>query len=619
MGTCLNSLLASVCLVLVYTALPVTSSNSQNVDISCRNGWLKADNSCYYWTVADQVTWADARRECQSRRADLMVINSAKEQDWVNVQTQEENTDGWWVGLSYSVDDVQWEWLDTTVDISNIQWNLEPDNYENEDCCAINEYGKFSDDACREHYGYICKVPRTKDEACPTPATDGRWSFLDYACYFISDPSDTSDRLTWTDARTKCQGLKPTGVAANMDLVSIVTADESRFFNEKLGDLSNAGMAVKWWTGLNDQQAESIYKWSDGSAWNSSYTPWDYAPSTDRSEDQSCGLMYTGGVVDDTKCSARAGYICETSAVHKWTPLGCSAHWIRGGQHCYRFQNRTQVTWTAARKNCQHDGGDLLKIDNVDEKYWFDHMYLAGGRGYWTGLNDQAQEGDFVWADGSAPDNTLVQWDSEPDNAHNQDCTVIMSDGSFSDQSCASRAGYVCKYTKDPGEQCATGWATYQQAGCYYISSGNRSRGVMWDEVKQRCLDLAHIYDNELQAFYLYIQSQAEMTWLVSQLQLQPDLGMMWWTGLNDITIEGAWTWATDFANPVDMTLIPWDTEPNNYGGNEDCAVMLPGGRYNDMPCTAKSYYICKSAAGLGVVVSSMVMWAGVLATLLAR
>lgn len=37
-----------------------------------------------------------------------------------------------------------------------------------------------------------------------------------------------------------------------------------------------------------------------------------------------------------------------------------------------------------------------------------------------------------------------------------------------------------------------------------------------------------------------------------------------------------------------------WANEPNNAGGNENCAAMYVGGRYNDLPCDAKSYFICE-------------------------
>ena len=42
----------------------------------------------------------------------------------------------------------------------------------------------------------------------------------------------------------------------------------------------------------------------------------------------------------------------------------------------------------------------------------------------------------------------------------------------------------------------------------------------------------------------------------------------------------------------------PWNAEPNNAGGDEDCAIMYEGGRYNDFPCSAKAFYICEKPVG---------------------
>lgn len=37
-----------------------------------------------------------------------------------------------------------------------------------------------------------------------------------------------------------------------------------------------------------------------------------------------------------------------------------------------------------------------------------------------------------------------------------------------------------------------------------------------------------------------------------------------------------------------------WANEPNNAGGNENCAAMYDGGRYNDLPCDNQAYFICE-------------------------
>ena len=68
-----------------------------------------------------------------------------------------------------------------------------------------------------------------------------------------------------------------------------------------------------------------------------------------------------------------------------------------------------------------------------------------------------------------------------------------------------------------------------------------------------------------------------------------------WWIGFNDISSEGAWTWAS--GQPV--TYAPWGGgEPNNGGGNEDCGQINrfhPALTWNDEPCSTGYPYICEA------------------------
>lgn len=66
------------------------------------------------------------------------------------------------------------------------------------------------------------------------------------------------------------------------------------------------------------------------------------------------------------------------------------------------------------------------------------------------------------------------------------------------------------------------------------------------------------------------------------------------WTGGNDIDVEGQWRWVTS-GNP--FTFTDWGPgEPNDTGGNEDCMLLLSntGYTWNDLPCSTNSLYICE-------------------------
>lgn len=67
------------------------------------------------------------------------------------------------------------------------------------------------------------------------------------------------------------------------------------------------------------------------------------------------------------------------------------------------------------------------------------------------------------------------------------------------------------------------------------------------------------------------------------------NVGSEWWIGLSDSDDEGLFRW--DDGSAVDYTT--WNTgEPNDWGGNEDCAE-LAWGIWNDLPCDYSIGYIC--------------------------
>lgn len=67
-----------------------------------------------------------------------------------------------------------------------------------------------------------------------------------------------------------------------------------------------------------------------------------------------------------------------------------------------------------------------------------------------------------------------------------------------------------------------------------------------------------------------------------------------YWMGAEDYTKEGDWRWVSDLSK---VQYSGWQSgEPNNWLGNEDCALFyLPHSlNWNDGRCNFKSGYICE-------------------------
>uniref|UniRef100_A0A3Q4MZL4 C-type lectin domain-containing protein n=1 Tax=Neolamprologus brichardi TaxID=32507 RepID=A0A3Q4MZL4_NEOBR len=82
----------------------------------------------------------------------------------------------------------------------------------------------------------------------------------------------------------------------------------------------------------------------------------------------------------------------------------CGEDWEHHGGKCYYFSTR-KSSWTESRGECRSKGGDLVKIDSREEQKFLDQrlkdiMNYPQDK-FWFGLTDSAEEGRWLWVDGS--------------------------------------------------------------------------------------------------------------------------------------------------------------------------------------------------------------------------
>ncbi|KAF5891825.1 C-type lectin domain family 4 member E-like isoform X1, partial [Clarias magur] len=73
-------------------------------------GWRFCSSSIYYIST-NQKSWTESRRYCRERGADLVIINSREEQEFIIKQLDDDEA---WIGLSKDVTEGKWKWLDGT-------------------------------------------------------------------------------------------------------------------------------------------------------------------------------------------------------------------------------------------------------------------------------------------------------------------------------------------------------------------------------------------------------------------------------------------------------------------------------------------------------------------------
>uniref|UniRef100_A0AAX7VBR1 C-type lectin domain-containing protein n=2 Tax=Astatotilapia calliptera TaxID=8154 RepID=A0AAX7VBR1_ASTCA len=125
----------------------------EKIKEKCPDPWTRFGSSCYFKST-EKKTWSDSMRACQEKGADLVMINSKEEQEFVSKFGGES-----WIGLyvKYTSGRSKWEWVDGSA-LTETFWAEGHGNAK---------YG---------HFGVCCD-------------SDGRWmpSYYSYSMTFICE------------------------------------------------------------------------------------------------------------------------------------------------------------------------------------------------------------------------------------------------------------------------------------------------------------------------------------------------------------------------------------------------------------------------------------------------
>ncbi|XP_030596978.1 CD209 antigen-like protein E [Archocentrus centrarchus] len=82
------------------------------LSVKCPGEWLKFGRSCYFKST-ERKTWPESRTDCQNKGADLVIINSREEQEFISELNMKEES---WIGLKTTYKgksgEHEWEWVD---------------------------------------------------------------------------------------------------------------------------------------------------------------------------------------------------------------------------------------------------------------------------------------------------------------------------------------------------------------------------------------------------------------------------------------------------------------------------------------------------------------------------
>ncbi|HWQ84678.1 MAG TPA: LamG-like jellyroll fold domain-containing protein, partial [Anaerolineales bacterium] len=111
------------------------------------------------------------------------------------------------------------------------------------------------------------------------------------------------------------------------------------------------------------------------------------------------------------------------------------------GGHAYTITSDA-VTWYNAEVQARALGGHLVTINDALENDWLLSTF-SSHLNFWTGINDEAQKGVYVWA--SAEPAGYTNWASgQPNNSNNQDYGTMRAGGQwFTDSPSTTHRGII--------------------------------------------------------------------------------------------------------------------------------------------------------------------------------
>ncbi|KAL6466968.1 hypothetical protein MHYP_G00247720 [Metynnis hypsauchen] len=136
------------------------SLKKQGTEKAVQEGWRYFSSSLYYIST-EQKTWSSSRQDCRERGADLVIINSREEQEFVDSLSCCKDA-AVFIGLSDRETEGVWKWVDDSVLTTGYWANGQPNNgiwISSQDCAVTGpQLGKrWNDKPCKDSFYWICE------------------------------------------------------------------------------------------------------------------------------------------------------------------------------------------------------------------------------------------------------------------------------------------------------------------------------------------------------------------------------------------------------------------------------------------------------------------------------
>ncbi|KAM3825566.1 uncharacterized protein M6D78_015869 isoform 1-T1 [Vipera latastei] len=259
-------------------------------------GWWFWGGHCYYVEEQGSKSWQEAKAACQAygENVTLLVLNSAKEKAWVAAMVRR----GSWTGLSDADGDGVWRWEGGHADSLSPPW-LPGVPLVTGGCLEILPGGDpdVAASACSHLRPWVCEGLWAPRSSCPA---EPGWSYWNGSCYFWN----SSSAAAWPEAQEACRRFRKT------ELLYLTSLQEM--------DWLRSHFQGTFWTGLNDQEEESVFRWT-------ALEPLTKHVAQHLREDLGNGGLKdcvwfdsATGLLSDASCGEERPFVCKCPEATEW-------------------------------------------------------------------------------------------------------------------------------------------------------------------------------------------------------------------------------------------------------------------------------------------------------------
>ncbi|XP_072175232.1 echinoidin-like [Diadema setosum] len=151
--------------------------------------------------------------------------------------------------------------------------------------------------------------PSSEASACGCPPF---WTPFGDNCFRFF----TFENVTWEVAEMHCRGFSvpcsETGTLSLGHLASVHSQEEHNFLTALYDTTRNKRVATRVWIGLTDEDAEGVWRWSDGS--DVTFTSWGSGQPNNYDDNQDCASFNTkfGYNWNDLHCGIENEFTVES-------------------------------------------------------------------------------------------------------------------------------------------------------------------------------------------------------------------------------------------------------------------------------------------------------------------